>query len=434
MSRLALFPLDTSVNNQGHVTVGGCDTVELVAEYGTPLYLFDEFTLRSKCREFKKEFGQRYTDSIVIYASKAFLNKAIADILQEEGVGLDVVSSGELGIAESAAFPMDMIYFHGSNKTVEEIKLALKNHVSRIVVDNADELDILTKIAEESGHIADILLRLTPGINPQTHEHITTGAIGSKFGFPIFEAAAAVSQAMYAPSLNLIGFHFHLGSLIKNVQPYMEAIEIVFDFVDEVKRNFGFELEELNIGGGFAIQYTIDSPVPPVSYYAEAIVSRVVNKCHQLKLPHPMLVIEPGRAVTGQAGIALYRVGTTKDIPSIRRYISVDGGMGDNIRPALYGARYEALVANKALESNSEHVTIAGKFCESGDMLVKDISLPPVLRGDIIAIPDCGAYCLPMGSNYNASLRPAVILVNSGKARLIRRRETFDDMTRCDLK
>ena len=426
--------MTVDVNKQGHITVGGCDTVELAAEYGTPLYLFDEFTVRSKCREFKEEFGRRYTDTTVIYASKAFLSRAIAAILQEEGMGLDVVSAGELGIAESASFPMDMVYFHGSNKTVEEIKLALKSHVNRIVVDNINELGILAEIAEESGHIADILLRLTPGVNPQTHEHITTGAIGSKFGFPIFEAAAAVSQAMSAPSLNLIGFHFHLGSLITDIQPYMEAIEIVLDLAAEVKGNLGFELEELNVGGGFAIQYTVDAPVPSVSYYAEAIVSRVVNKCRQLNLPHTMLVIEPGRAVTGQAGVALYRVGMVKDIPGVRRYVSVDGGMGDNIRPALYGARYEALIANRALESDSERVTIAGKFCESGDVLVKDIHLPPVSSGDIIAIPDCGAYCLPMASNYNASLRPAVILVNNGKARLIRRREKFDDMTRCDLK
>ncbi len=413
--------------------IGGSDTVELAAEYSTPLYLFDEFTLRSKCREFKEEFGRRYADTTVIYASKAFLNKALAAILKEEGVGLDVVSAGELGIAESAAFPMDMVYFHGNNKTLDEIKLALKNHISRLVVDNINELGILTEIAEESGHIADILLRLTPGINPQTHAHITTGAIGSKFGFPIFEAAAAVAQAMSAPSLNLVGFHFHLGSLITDVQPYMEAIEIVLDLAAEVKQSLGFELEELNIGGGFAIQYTVDAPVPPVSYYAEAIVSRVVNKCRQLKLPHPMLVIEPGRAITGQAGVALYRVGMVKDIPGVRHYVSVDGGMGDNIRPALYGAEYEALIANKVLEGDSEQVTIAGKFCESGDMLIQDINLPPVSSGDIIAIPDCGAYCLPMASNYNASLRPAVILVNNGKSRLIRRRETFGDLTRCDL-
>ena len=433
VTRLSLFPLTAKVSKQGHLVIGDCDTVALAAEYGTPLYLLDELSLRSKCREFKNEFGQRYADTTVIYASKAFLNGALAVILKEEGLGLDVVSAGELAIAESVAFPMDMVYFHGNNKSAEEIRLALKHHIGRIVVDGFDELQMLAELAEETGHIPDILLRLTPGVDAHTHEHITTGVIGGKFGFPIFSADEAVAQAMSAPSLNLVGLHFHLGSLISEVQPYQEAIEVVLDFTADMKQRLGFELEELNIGGGFAIQYTLDSTAPPISLYAEAIVSRVINKCRQLELPWPVLTVEPGRAIVGQAGIALYRVGVTKDIPGVKRYISVDGGLADNIRPALYGSRYEALVANKSLEEEAGPVTIAGKFCESGDILVKDIDLPPVSSGDIIAIPDCGAYCLPLQSNYNASLRPAIVMVGEGKARLIRRRETFDDLTRCDL-
>ena len=433
VTRLSLFPLTAKVSKQGHLVIGDCDTVALAAEYGTPLYLLDEFSLRSKCREFKNEFGQRYADTTVIYASKAFLNGALAVILKEEGLGLDVVSAGELAIAESVAFPMDMVYFHGNNKSAEEIRLALKHHIGRIVVDGFDELQMLAELAEETGHIPDILLRLTPGVDAYTHEHITTGVIGGKFGFPIFGADEAVAQAMSAPSLNLVGLHFHLGSLISEVQPYQEAIEVVLDFTADMKQRLGFELEELNIGGGFAVQYTLDSTAPPISLYAEAIVSRVINKCRQLELPWPVLTVEPGRAIVGQAGVALYRVGVTKDIPGVKRYISVDGGLADNIRPALYGSRYEALVANKALEEEAGPVTIAGKFCESGDILVKDIDLPPVSSGDIIAIPDCGAYCLPLQSNYNASLRPAIVLVGEGKARLIRRRETFQDLVRCDL-
>jgi len=433
VTRLSLFPLTAKVSKQGHLVIGDCDTVALAAEYGTPLYLIDEFSLRSKCREFKNEFGQRYADTTVIYASKAFLNGALAVILKEEGLGLDVVSAGELAIAESVAFPMDMVYFHGNNKSAEEIRLALKHHIGRIVVDGFDELQMLAELAEETGHIPDILLRLTPGVDPHTHEHITTGVIGGKFGFPIFSADEAVAQAMSAPSLNLVGLHFHLGSLISEVQPYQEAIEVVLDFTADMKQRLGFELEELNIGGGFAIQYTLDSTAPPISLYAEAIVSRVINKCRQLELPWPVLTVEPGRAIVGQAGVALYRVGVTKDIPGVKRYISVDGGLADNIRPALYGSRYEALVANKALEEEAGPVTIAGKFCESGDILVKDIDLPPVSSGDIIAIPDCGAYCLPLQSNYNASLRPAIVMVGEGKARLIRRRETLQDLVRCDL-
>jgi len=431
--RLSIFPLTAEVNERGHLVIGGCDTVELAAEYGTPLYLFDEFSLRSKCQEFKTEFGQRYADTMAIYASKAFLNGALAVILKEEGMGLDIVSAGELAIAESVAFPMDMVYLHGNNKSAEELSLALKHHVGRIVVDSLDELSILAEMAEETGHIADILLRLTPGVDPNTHEHITTGITGSKFGFPLFGADEAVIQAMSAPSLNLIGLHFHLGSLITEVRPYQEAIEIVLDFAADMKQKHGFELEELNVGGGFAVQYTIDRPVPNVSLFAEAIVYKVINRCRRLELPMPMLTIEPGRAIVAQAGVALYRAGAIKDIPGIRRYVSVDGGMADNIRPALYGSKYEALVANRVLEKEAEQVTIAGKFCESGDILVKDINLPPISSGDIIAIPDCGAYCLPLQSNYNASLRPAIVLVKEGQARLIRRRETFDDLTRYDL-
>ena len=433
VAKLSLFPLTAEVNEKGHLVVGGCDTVELAVEFGTPLYVFDEFSLRSKCREFKTEFGQRYSETTLIYASKAFLNRALAVIFNEEGLGLDVVSAGELATARSVDFPLDMVYFHGNNKSTEEIRLALKHHVGRIVVDNFDELDRLGEMAEETGHIPDILLRLTPGVDPHTHEHITTGVLGGKFGFPLFSADRAVTEAMSAPSLNLVGLHFHLGSLIFEVQPYEEALEVVLEFAAEMKRKHGFELEELNIGGGFAIQYTMDSPAPPISTYAEAIVSKMVSKCRLLKLAPPMLTIEPGRAIVGQAGIALYRVGVVKDIPGIRCYVSVDGGMADNIRPVLYGAKYEALVANKVLEEEVGLVTIAGRFCESGDILVEDISLPLVSAGDIIAIPDCGAYCLPLQSNYNASLKPAIVGVKEGKARLIRRRETFDDFARCDL-
>jgi diaminopimelate decarboxylase len=433
VAKLNLFPLTAEVNDQGHLVIGGCDTVELAAEFGTPLYVFDEFSLRSKCHEFKTEFGQRYPETTLVYASKVFLNRALAIILREEGLGLDVVSAGELAIARSVDFPMDMVYFHGNNKSAEELELALEHHVGRIVVDNFDELSRLGEIAEETGHIPDILLRLTPGVDPHTHEHITTGVIGGKFGFPLFSADKAMTKAMLTPSLNLVGLHFHLGSLIFETQPYHDAIEIVLECAAEMKQKHGFELEELNIGGGFAIQYTLDHPAPSISVYAEVIVSKLLSKCRELKLASPMLTLEPGRAIVGQAGIALYRAGVVKDIPGIKCYVSVDGGMADNIRPALYGAKYEALVANKVLKKEAGQVNIAGKFCESGDILVKDISLPQISAGDIIAIPDCGAYCLPLQSNYNASLKPAIVLAKKGKVRLIRRRETFDDLIGCDL-
>ena len=433
MSRLSLFPLTTDVNDQGHLIIGGCDTVELAAKFGTPLYLFDELSLRSKCAEFKAEFSQHYADTTVIYACKAFINKALVRIFKEEGLGLDVVSAGELGIAQSVDFPLNMVYFHGNNKSAEEIRLALKCHIGRIVVDNFHELKMLAGMAEEAGYTPDILLRLSPGVDPHTHKYVATGIIDSKFGFTQLKWEEAVAQAMSAPNLNPIGLHFHLGSLIFEAEPYQEAIEFILDFAAEMKRKYNFQLKELNVGGGFAIQYVLDSPSPPISFYAEAITSKIISKCQELKLALPRLIIEPGRAIVGQAGVALYRVGVVKDIPGVRCYVSVDGGMADNIRPALYGSKYEAVVANKVSEKETEEVTIAGRFCESGDILVKDINLPPVSAGDIIAIPDCGAYCLPMASNYNSSLKPAIVLVKEGKAHLIRRRETFDDLTRCDL-
>ncbi|MFC1865184.1 diaminopimelate decarboxylase [Chloroflexota bacterium] len=433
ITRLTTFPLTADISENGNLLIGGCDVLELAAEYGTPLYIFDEYTLRSKCREFKTEFGQRYAETSVIYASKAFLNGALALILKEEGLGLDVVSSGELAIAKSVDFPMDMVYMHGSNKSAEEIGLALKYHIGRIVIDNLDELEILAATAEESGHIPDILLRITPGIDAHTHAHITTGVNGSKFGIPLFDADEAVKRAMSAPSLNLVGLHFHIGSLITETQPYQDSIEIVLDFAADMKEKNGLELEELNIGGGFAVQYTLKEQVPPISLFAETLISGIIDKCRRLGLSLPMLTIEPGRAIVAQAGVALYSAGLSKNIPGVQRYVSVDGGMADNIRPALYDSLYEAVVANKMLEKETQKVTVAGKYCESGDILVKDIDLPPVSGGDMIAIATCGAYCLPLQSNYNASLKPAVVLLNEGKARLIRRRETFQDLTRCDL-
>jgi len=433
MPRLSLFPLTAEVSSQGHLMIGGSDTVELAAEFGTPLYLFDEFTLRNQCREFKAEFGQRYADTTVIYAGKAFINGALALLFNQEGLGLDVVSAGELSIAHSVGFPLDKVYFHGNNKSAEEIRLALEWRIGRVVVDNFHELEMLGEMAKEQGYTPDILLRLSPGVDPHTHRYISTGVVDSKFGFPLAIGEEAVAWAMSAPNLNLVGLHFHIGSLIFEIEPYQESIEAILNFAAEMKSKYGFELKELDIGGGFAIQYALDAPSPPIAAYTETLTSKIISKCRELNLPLPRLIIEPGRAIVGRAGVALYKVGAIKNIPGVRNYVSVDGGMADNIRPALYGAKHEALIANKMLKAETSKVTIAGKFCESGDILIKDIDLPPVSAGDIIAVADCGAYCLSMASNYNASLKPAVVLIKEGKARLIRRRETFADLIRCDL-
>ena len=434
LPRLCLFPQTAEVSSN-HLIIGGCDTVELAATYGTPLYVFDEITLRNKCLEYCYEFNKRYSDIQVIYACKAFINPALALLLKEEGLGLDVVSAGEISIARSASFPPERIYFHGNNKSREELRQAIEWEIGRIVVDNFTELYLLSELGKEKGTIPNILLRLSPNIDSHTHKHTTTGILDSKFGFPIItgQAEEAIVQAMTDPSLNIMGLHFHLGSPIFEMEPYREAIELVLAFAAEMKERHGFNLKEFSPGGGYAIQYVMDSPAPSTIDYADIITRTLIDQSRKLNLNQPRLIIEPGRAIVGQAGLALYSVGSAKDIPGTRKYIFVDGGMGDNIRPALYGSRYEALVANKAIEKETDQVTIAGKFCESGDILIRDISLPIVEEGDILAVPSCGAYSLPMSSNYNASLKPAIVLVKEGQARLIRQRETHEDLIRCDL-
>ncbi len=432
--KLSLFPLTTEINNQGHLCVGGCDVVALAKEYGTPLYIFDEFTLHHKCREFKAEFTKRYPDTLVIYASKAFLNKALALIFKEEDLGLDVVSGGELSIARSANFPLDKVYFHGNNKTPEELELALNWGIGRVVVDNFYELELLSRLAKGKGIIQDILLRLTPGVDSHTHEYTTTGTLDSKFGFPLAtgQAEEAGKRALSASNLNLLGFHFHLGSPIFETKPYELAIELVLRFAHEIKGEFSFQLSEFSIGGGFAVQYTLDSKVPAIADYAQAITSKLNSLTSLLELGPPRLIIEPGRAIVGQAGVAVYAVGTIKEVPRVRKYVCVDGGISDNIRPALYGAKYEALIASKALGAEEGPVTIAGKLCESGDILIRDTNLASVSPGDIIAIPVCGAYSIPMWSNYNALPRPAIVMVDQGEAHLIRRRESYQDLMSLD--
>ncbi|MBI2859418.1 MAG: diaminopimelate decarboxylase [Chloroflexi bacterium] len=431
--RLALFPPTADISAEGHLVVGGCDTVELAREYGTPLYVYDEASLRRKCNEFKTEFRQRYPDTTVAYASKAFINQAAAQIFMEEGLGLDVVSGGEIAIAQSVDFPMDRFFFHGNNKSAEELKMALELGIGRIVVDNQYELTLLDELAGQMKLKPKILLRINPGIDPHTHRYNTTGIVDSKFGIPSAYREEALAGAISAKNVELVGLHFHLGSLILETEPYPEGIKLALEFALAMKRKYGFEMKELDIGGGFGIPYTIDVESPSVATFASVIASAIKSECRELKLPLPRLVIEPGRAIVGQSGFCLYTVGVIKDIPGVRCYVSVDGGMGDNIRQALYGAKHEALIANRATEPETQRVTIAGKFCESGDILIKDISMPQMSTGDILAVSTCGAYCIPMQSNYNAFVRPAVAMVKEGRSRLIKRRETFADLLARDV-
>jgi diaminopimelate decarboxylase len=416
-----LFPVTTDVSDD-RLTLGGCAADDLASEFGTPLYVFDEATLRQVCREFVGEFGDRYADSRVLYASKAFINPALARLVSQEGLGLDVVSGGELAVAQAAGVPAEDIYFHGNNKGAEELEMALDYGVGRIVVDNFSELELLDGIARSRGAVQEVMLRLSPGVDPHTHVHTTTGTLDSKFGFAIEtgDGEQAMRQAMDADALDLVGVHMHLGSPIFELEPYAIGIDAVLTFVADLNLD-GFELREFSPGGGFAIGYLRDRLPPTIGYYAEVIASAVKQRCSDLGLGSPRLVVEPGRAIVGRAGVALYSVGSIKDIPGIRKYVSLDGGMGDNIRPALYEAEYEAVVANRMSDPPSESV------------LIRDISLPVLERGDLIAIPASGAYAPSMASNYNLNPRPAVVVVNDGEARLIRRRETYQDMMLCDV-
>ena len=430
----SLFPITADVNDADHLTLGGCDVAELASEYGTPLYMYDEDTLRATGREFVHEFTARYPKTRVLYAAKAFVNPALARLVHEEGLGMDVVSGGEIAVTQAVDFPADHIYFHGNNKTADELEMALDCGVGRVVVDNFYELDLLNEIARARGTVQSVMVRLSPGVDPHTHAHTTTGILDSKFGFSIEtgDGARAVREAIAASNLDLVGVHFHLGSPIFELEPYSIAIDTVLTFLEQFKAD-GLDMREFSPGGGFAIGYVREQPPPPISSYAEVITSAVRDRCRDLGFGEPTLLIEPGRSLVGRAGVAVYTVGAIKDIPTVRKYVSLDGGMGDNIRPALYDAKYEAVVANRMSDPPCETVTLAGKYCESGDVLVRDIELPALDPGDLVAVPSSGAYAPSMASNYNLNPRPAVIMVKDGDARVIRRRETYEDLMALDV-
>ena len=430
----SLFPFTAGVNARDRLTIGGCDAVELAREFGTPLLVFDDATLRGMCRGFADAFASRYANSGVLYASKAFVNAAIARLVAEEGLGLDVVSGGELAVAHAAGVDMGNVYFHGNNKTPDELEYAMDVGCGRVVVDSFHELALLDSIAERRGAAQDILLRLSPSVDPHTHAATTTGILDSKFGFSIEtgDSTAAIRQALAAPNLDLVGLHFHLGSPIFELEPYAIAIDTVLAYLAQFKDE-GLNMREFSPGGGFAIGYVRDQLPPSIEDYAEVIVSTFKRRCDDLGFGEPKLIVEPGRSIVGRAGVALYTVGAIKTIPTVRKYVSLDGGMGDNIRPALYGSEYEAVAASRMSDAPAETVTLAGKYCESGDVLVRDIEMPILESGDVVAIPASGAYAPSMASNYNLNGRPAIAIAEGGDARLIRRRETFADMMALDV-
>jgi diaminopimelate decarboxylase len=423
------------INSAGHLEIGGCDATELAQQFGTPLYVMDETLIRENCRSYVHSFRAAYPDSEVIYASKVFSTRAICQLMKEEDMGLDVVSAGELLTAVSVDFPVDRIYLHGNNKSPQELTMALQKGVRRIVCDSFYELELLNSIATGLGKKADILLRLSPGIDAHTHHYIKTGTIDSKFGFCIAngQAMEAVLAAESYPALDLWGVHCHIGSQIFDLDSYAEAAQTMMAFVAEMTEKVGKPVRELNLGGGLGIYYSEGDSPRQVQLYANCVAENVKACAAEYGLSLPRIIVEPGRSIVGEAGTTLYTIGAIKDIPSVRKYVAVDGGMTDNPRPALYQAKYEAALANRMNDENTDKVSIAGKCCESGDMLIWDLELPVANPGDILAVSSTGAYNYSMSSNYNRNLKPAVIFVAGGNARLVVQRETYEDLLRNDV-
>jgi len=425
-----VLPETAKINENNHLEIGGCDTVELAREFGTPLFVLDEQTIRNTCRKYLTAFQKSSKNTEVIYAGKAFISLAMCQLVMEEGLSIDVSSGGELYIAMKAGFPPEKIYLHGNNKSRAELELALDSRVGRIVADSFNELDLLQEIARAKKAKPQVLLRITPGIEAHTHEYIRTGGADSKFGFGLSGGAAmeAVKKAIDMPEIELMGIHAHIGSQIFALHSYAKAIEIIMEFIKEVKDETGVALLEFNTGGGLGIKYKAEDEPSTIEEYAEVIVGGVEKEAHRLKVRTPKIMIEPGRSIVGNAGVTLYTIGTIKRIHGIRTYISVDGGMSDNLRPMLYKAVYEVMLANKAGSKKTEKVTIAGKHCESGDILVKNAQIPLPEVGDIVCTPATGAYGYVMANNYNKATKPAVLMVKDGQAKMIIRRETCEDL------
>ncbi|MCY3802201.1 MAG: diaminopimelate decarboxylase [Chloroflexi bacterium] len=423
-----MYPLDTHRNEAGHLVIGGCDVVDLVQEFGSPLYVYDEATIRAMCRSYVDVLAENYPNFSVTYAGKAYIDLAVLRIVADEGFGLDAVSGGEIQCAVAAEFPMERVIFHGNNKLPDEIELGLSAGIGRFMVDGLDDLRLISQVASDRQTTANVMLRLTPGISAHTHDYIRTGALDSKFGLPIStgQAEEAVRLALESSGVSLIGYHAHIGSQIFDTEPYAQTVEVLLGFAEQMHDKYGVCPEVLSPGGGCGVQYVEEDDGLEI----ERLV-KVICRTFKDGLPagvEPELALEPGRSIVANAGVALYSVGTLKEIPGIRKYVAVDGGMADNIRPALYGSEYKVDIASREADGECSTVTIAGRYCESGDILFKDVSLPELRNGDIVAAATSGAYNLAMSSNYNMALRPAVVFVKDGQATLSRRRETYDDL------
>ena len=429
----SIKPIDTKINQKGNIEISGCDLVELAKEFKTPLYVMDKKTLLKMALDYKEAFSS-YPKTKMLFASKALMIGAIAQILNSVGFGFDVVSMGEIYTLLNAKINLKNTSFNGNNKSIEELEFALDNDIDHISVDNFYELKILNEIAKNKNKVQKIHLRITPGIECHTHEYIQTGQLDSKFGFDLSMIDSAIELILNEyKNLNLVGLHAHIGSQIFETKVYEDAAKIVLEEIKRIKDKFNIELSEINLGGGLGITYTKEDNPPSVFEIAKIIINSINSNCERLNLEKPMLYIEPGRSLVCSAGVSLYTIGSIKEIENIRKYIAVDGGMADNPRPSMYSAKYSAEIANGKKENKPEVVTIAGKFCESGDILIKDIELNQPNSGDILCVYDTGAYCYSMSSNYNRVLKPAMVLIDDGKAKLIIKRQTLEQLVQNDV-
>lgn len=423
------------VNHKKHLEIGACDTIDLAKKFGTPLMIYDEEYIRQKCQAFVSAFADKGVKAQVAYASKAFSILAMCQLTDQEGMSLDVVSSGELYTALQAKFPAEKIHFHGNNKTMEELEMALDAKIGCYVVDNFYELDLLHDLARKRNQAVNILLRITPGVEAHTHEYISTGQEDSKFGFDLSsgQVKQALQKALQLPYYRVLGLHSHIGSQIFETEGFLLAVEKIAQALDQLEKELDWNLSVLNLGGGFGIRYGQEDTPIDLKEYVYAICDRVIEEWTKRGKPIPEIWIEPGRSIVGDAGTTIYSIGAQKEVPGVRHYISVDGGMSDNLRVALYQAKYEAALANHMNEENSQVYTVAGKLCETGDILIKDIHLPLVQSGDYLAVSCTGAYGYSMANNYNRIRRPAVLFVENGNAKLVVQRESNEDLIRNDI-
>ncbi|MDB9525010.1 diaminopimelate decarboxylase [Oscillatoria sp. CS-180] len=426
-----LLPLSAEVSEQDHLVIGGCDVPELIERFGSPLYILDESTLRLACQQYRDAMTQHYPgESLVIYASKAWSCLAVCAVVNSEDLGIDVVSGGELLTATQAGVSANHLYFHGNNKSAQELQMGI-DVGCRIVVDNWFELKLLTQCLKESDTTASILLRLTPGIECHTHEYIRTGHLDSKFGFDPDQLEDVFKYVAQQPQIQCIGLHAHIGSQIFELQPHQDLAEVMVRWI-QVAREYGLPISELDIGGGLGICYTESDDPPSIHTWVKTVAESVVQACKELGASLPRLICEPGRSLIGSACVTAYTVGSQKTVPGIRTYVAVDGGMSDNPRPITYQSVYRALVANRMSAPLTEKTTLAGKHCESGDVIIQEASLPSVQPNDIVVVAGTGAYNYSMASNYNRVPRPAAVLVKDGEAHLIIKRETLQDLIRHD--